>query len=175
MAYAVLSYPDLKENDWNLIQDYRKENDEWLYTVVKPHFSFVFPVFNIQVEDFIEEVVRLTDNVQQIDFSIRCSTINKDSFSDYFHALLVPDEGYSQIVKLHDKLYSGILKDNLRLDIDFIPHVGVGNSTDKFKCKKMVDEWNRHDFEINGTISTLTIVNFEDNQIADLNEIILKK
>jgi len=174
MAFALISYPDINKENYQLIDNYRKTNDEWLYGIIKPHFSFVFPVFDFSGEDFINEIIQLTEDSKRFDFVIRCCTINKDSFSDYYHALLVPDEGYSKIVKLHDKLYSKKLKDNLRLDIDFIPHMGIGTSKDKFKCKQMVDEWNGKEFEIKGIISTLTIVEYKDDIITNLRDIILK-
>ncbi|MDR2039916.1 MAG: 2'-5' RNA ligase family protein [Bacteroidales bacterium] len=173
MAYAVISYPDLSKSDFAMIQDFRKDHDEWLYTVVAPHFSFVFPVFDFGKEDFTDEILKLTEDIRRFDFVIRCSTINKDSFSDYFHAFLVPDEGYSNIVKLHDKLYSGKLQNNLRLDIDFIPHIGIGNSKNQFKCKQMADEWNGKDFAIYGSVSRLTIVEFKENKVTDLQDILL--
>ena len=78
----------------------------------------------------------------------------------------VPDEGYSRIVKLHDKL-----KDNLRLDLDFIPLIGIGNSQDRHKCKKMVDEWNKEEFELRGTISRLKIVRYENDVVTTIEEI----
>lgn len=86
----------------------------------------------------------------------------------------VPDEGYSRIVKLHDRLYSDKLKDNLRLDLDFIPHIGIGNSLDRYKCKKMVDEWNKEEFELRGTISRLKIVRYENDVVTTIEEIKLK-
>ena len=86
----------------------------------------------------------------------------------------VPDEGYSRIVKLHDKLYSDKLKDNLRLDLDFIPHIGIGNSLDRYKYKKMVDEWNKEEFELRGTISGLKIVRYENDVVTTIEEIKLK-
>ena len=86
----------------------------------------------------------------------------------------VPDEGYSRIVKLHDKLYSDKLKDNLRLDLDFIPLIGIGNSQDRYKCKKMVDEWNQKEFSISGRITHLTVVNYENNIVSKIEEIELK-
>jgi hypothetical protein len=86
----------------------------------------------------------------------------------------VPDEGYGRIVKLHDKLYSDKLKDNLRLDLDFIPLIGIGNSQDRHKCKKMVDEWNKEEFELRGTISRLKIVRYENDVVTTIEEIKLK-
>lgn len=171
MAYALISYPDLKGCDFEMIQNYRKVNDEWLYTVVKPHFTVVFPVFDIPKERFIDEIRKLSEGQAPIDFAIRCAVPNKDAFNDYYHTLLVPDEGYSRIVKLHDRFYSGLLKDNLRLDIDFIPHMGIGTSKDKFRCKEMVDELNGAELEIKGTISNLTVVEYVEDTVTNLVEI----
>jgi hypothetical protein len=85
MAYAVVSYPELCDTDYKKIQQYRKENDEWLYTVVEPHITFVFPVFDMAEKNFIAEVEDLSGNVDKIDFVFRCAIINKDSFSDYYY------------------------------------------------------------------------------------------
>lgn len=174
MAYAVISYPELSDTDYKKIQEYRKENDEWLYTVVDPHITFVFPVFDMPEKDFIAEIEALSTDVAKIDFVFRCAIINKDSFSDYYHALLAPDEGFSSIVRLHDKLYSRNLKPYHRMDIDFIPHLGIGTSKDEDKCKRMVDEWNENDFSIVGRVSQLSIVRYEENRIESICEIRLK-
>lgn len=174
MAYLVLAYPELRNEDFEQIQNYRKHFDELFFRVVNPHFTIVFPVFDVSKEEFINEVKQKSKDVNKFDFTIRCANINKDAFSDYFHTFLVPDEGYSNVVKLHDILYSGKLKDNLRLDLDFVPHIGIGNSKDKFSCKKMVDEWNRKEFSISGKINYLTIVNYENNKVTKVHEIELR-
>jgi len=174
MAYLVVAYPEIGQNNFDLIQSYRKENDELYYSVAEPHFTIVFPVFDFSESLFLEEIADRVKNIDRINFVIRCASINKDTFSEYFHTFLVPDEGNSKIVKAHDKLYSGQLKDNLRLDIDFIPHIGIGNSKDKLHCKQMVDKWNETDFEIAGIISSLTIIKYETNIVTRLKEINLK-
>jgi len=174
MALGVCAYPELNDNDFKLIQDFRKENDKLYYTVTEPHFAFVFPIENFEKDQFIDEIIDKLNGVMHIDFEIKCATVNKDAVLDYYHLLLVPDKGYSRIVKLHDKLYSDILFDYLRLDIDFIPHVGIANSKDKFKVKSWADKWNEKEHSVTGMISTLTIVDFTDNKLTDLKEIKLK-
>lgn len=171
MALGVLAYPRLEKKDYKTIQEFRKDNDELYYSIVEPHFAFLFPISNINKMQFIKEVSNKAKEFQPFDFEIRCATINKDSFIDYFHLLLVPDKGYSNIVKIHDKLYSGLFLEELRLDIDFIPHMGIANSRDKFKVKKWVDSWNREDFIIKGTIDMLTVVDFTKNILSDIKEI----
>ena len=176
MAFGVCSYPILEDRDLNFIQDFRKENDELYYSVAKPHFAFVFPIEDdeFKKDHFVDEICDKTRGVEQIDFEIGCATINKDFFLDYYHLLLVPDKGFSKIVKLHDKLYSNLLFSFLRLDIDFIPHIGVANSRDKFEVKKWVDQWNQNEFSIKGTIDALTVVDYSNNVLTDLEKIELK-
>jgi hypothetical protein len=174
MAFAVCSYPKLNARDYKLIQDFRKENDELYYQVAEPHFGFVFPISQIQREHFIREVHEKSNGIKKIEFEIRCATINKDAFIDYFHLLLVPDKGYSDIIKVHDKFYSDVFFEFLRLDIDFIPHMGIANSKDKYKVKNMVDKWNKNDFSIKGIIDSLTIIDYTENVLTNLEEIKLK-
>lgn len=174
MAYLAIAYPTMTSESFDQIQNFRKDNDELYFKIIQPHFTIVFPVFDISQDEFINEVKNKSAGLTKINFVMRCATINKDSFSDYFHAFLVPDEGYSQMVRLHDKLYCEKLKDNLRLDIDYVPHIGVGNSKDKFLCKKMVDKWNEKEFSIHGTISLLTVVKYENNTVTKIEEIELK-
>lgn len=173
MKILVIAYPDLSDNDLALIQDYRKANDPHFYKIVYPHFTLVFPVPDFSLPDFINEIKQQIAGTETIEFAIRCSTINKDDFNDTCHCFLVPDEGYSEIAKLHDKLYSGKLSGHLRLDLDFIPHITVGNSIDMAACKKMVDEWNENNFEIKGKITSVDIVKYENETVTTMEKITL--
>lgn len=168
---GVLAYPGLKDKDFQLIQDFRKNHDELYYAVAEPHFAFVFPLNGIGEKRFIDEIILQSAGKKHIDFDIKCATINMDAFLDYYHLLLVPDIGYSDIVKLHDQLYSGSLAQKLRLDIDFIPHMGIGNSRDGHLVKKLVDAWNAFNFSIKGRIENLTIIRYTNNVLTNLEEI----
>lgn len=174
MALGVGAYPKLKNVDYKIIQDFRREHDELYYSVAKPHFAFVFPIEEINQKLFINEIHEKSKGIKPIAFEIKCTTVNKDIFLDYYHLLLVPDQGYSKVVKLHDRLYSDKLFRFLRLDIDFIPHIGIANSQDKFEVKKWADNWNQKDFSIKGIVDSLTIVDFTNNILTDLEEIKLE-
>lgn len=168
MALGVLAYPNLKDEDYRVIQRFRKENDGLYYLVVEPHFSFVFPVENFKKEKFINEIAGKAKGIKPVEFEMRCAAVNKDAVSDWFHLLLVPDNGYSSMVKLHDRLYSGILFNELRLDIDFIPHMGIANSRDRYQVKEWADKWNADDFKISGTMDTLTVIDYSNHTVTDL-------
>ena len=75
------------------------------------------------------------------------------------------------MVKLHDKLYSGLLAPKQRLDLDFIPHMGIGNTKDPEECKKLVDEVNELNIHFPGEITTLDVLEYKNNQFKTLEQI----
>ena len=174
MAHLAIAYPNISTQDFNWIQKYREQNDSRYYSAVKPHFTFIFPVFDVSQEKFLSEVTTQLNDAKKINFEVKVATVNFDSFGKFYHEFLVPDEGYSDIVKLHDKLYSGSLSKELRLDIDFIPHVGIGNSDDPLISKKRVDELNSSEFSIKGVIDIINVVKYENNSIKNVKNFVLQ-
>jgi len=173
MALLVLAYPQIEEKDYNWIQKYRALHDEKYFNIVEPHFTLVFPVNNIDEKAFVSHVQKARKKVKEFFFVLRCAQILKDSFSEYTDVFLIPEEGYRIFVKLHDALYSDILENELRLDIPFIPHLGIANSLDAKKCKTLADEINNKNIEIVGAITKLDIVSYENNNVTSLKEIFL--
>ena len=175
MAFGVLCYPSISNEDYSLIQEFRKTNDELYFSMVEPHFAFVFPTDSIEENRFVEEITDKAKGVKSFDFDLRCACVNKDSFIDYFHLLLVPDQGHSNIVKLHDKLYSDLLISELRLDIDFIPHMGIANSKQGYQVKEWADLWNSRNFSIKGRVEILTVVSFNGTHLKNITNIHLNE
>jgi hypothetical protein len=169
----VVSYPIVDVDRLAWIQDIRSQYDELNFKTIEPHFTFVFPVAGIDRETFIRHVQRSLANRQSFEFVIRCATICDDAFSDYTHVFLVPDEGYSQIVKLHDRLYTGILAAKLHLDLPFIPHIGIANSRNAIGCKQLADRLNQQQFEIRGTVTKLDILWDKNDRVETIEEVLL--
>lgn len=174
MSLLVLAYPTIDKKDLNWIQSIRREYDERYYKIVNPHFTIVFPVENCEYNPFKEHIEKVTKKFGTFFFVLRCAQIVKDPFSDFTDVFLIPEEGYRLFVKLHDALYSGILEKELRLDIPFIPHLGIGNSLDPLKCKNLANKLNSKKIEIVGAINKLDIVSYENNVVKTLGNIVLQ-
>ena len=170
MNLHVVAYPTLTPADYDLIQSYRSRYNS-LYRVIEPHFTLVFSVPDIDIKPFVAEIRAQAGHFGAIPFCLRCAVINKDSFSNHYDAFLVPDEGFGRIVKLHDRLYSGLLSPHHRLDISYIPHISIANSTDAQAVKSIVDDWNANGRDIPGTIAALDVVNYENRKITTLERI----
>jgi len=174
MSLLVLAYPKIEKQDYEWIQNIRSKEDERFYDVVEPHFTLVFPVSNINQEVFINHVQKVSKKYGTFYFALRCAQIVKDSFSNYTDVFLVPEEGYRIFIKLHDALYTGPLEEELRLDIPFIPHIGIANHKDARKCKELADRINTQNPEIIGAINKLSIVSYENDKVLNLTDVFLR-
>jgi hypothetical protein len=58
MALLILAYPTVAESDWAWMQQIRTEHDQRYLQVVDPHFTLVFPVFDLAVEPFVDQFWR---------------------------------------------------------------------------------------------------------------------
>ncbi len=172
MSYLAISYPELSPSDYQWIQNYREKHDSRYFSVVQPHITLVFTMNNIEQDDFVDEVKKQAYGFQAFEFAIKVATINQDDSGEYFHEFLVPDDGYSNIVKLHDKLYADEFASALRYDIDFIPHIGIGNSRDVKDSKLRVDELNAQNISVRGKVKGIDIVTFEHGVITTVDKIL---
>jgi 2'-5' RNA ligase len=158
MKHVIISYPKLTVADNRWIEAIRDRFQALLGVDLAPHFTFVFPMENIDYPALSEHVRAIVSNFGVIRFVLRCVVSYKDPISQYTYVFLIPDEGFSQIVRLHDRLYSGILHPHLRLDIPYTPHITIGYSADIHYCKAVADLVNTQTFEIRGAIETLEIL-----------------
>lgn len=170
MNLHVVAYPTLAQADYDRIQSVRKLHNG-LYPIIEPHFTIVFSVPDMDAAAFIAEIKEQSQGIAAIPFCIRCAVICKDSFSNNYDAFLVPDEGHSAVVKLHDRLYSGKLSRHHRLDVSYIPHLSIAYSPDVQHIKKIVDHWNKTEAPISGVIGTLEIINYENRVITTIERV----
>src|SRR6056297_140209 len=100
MALAVVNYPTLTGKDFQWIQSVRQKYDMLFYDVVNPHFTLVFPTENIPFELLFKHIQKVAEHFEPFEFTIRCVTVGDPDFMDHAHLFLIPDEGFSKIVKL---------------------------------------------------------------------------
>ena len=109
MSLLAISYPELEPKDFDWIQSIRAEHDELQFELVKPHITLVFATEKIGQSELINHVREVCEEALAIRFVMSRAIVIKDYFGDYWHVLMVAAKGYSEIVKLHDHLYTGPL------------------------------------------------------------------
>lgn len=168
MRYYLVAYPKLDARDRAWIDDYRRAHDPVYRDLIAPHVTLTFGGVVLSETEIAAEAERLLAGVRAIPFELALATINKDSFEPIFHEFLVPEKGYAAIALLHDRLYSGVFRPFLRLDIDYIPHVGVGTDADGDAVKARVDALNARGVSIPGVIDAVEMIGLEDSVITPL-------
>jgi len=161
LSLLVISYPEITRQDADWIQAVRQRHTFLRYSILAPHVTLVFPLSSVVEDGLLSHIQLLATGQPRIRFVLRSSLLVKDDSNNNYYVLLVPDEGFSGVVRLHDKLYTGILASKLRLDLPFIPHLTVGFSQNVFGCKSVVDALNTESFAIYGEIAYLDVVREE--------------
>ncbi len=173
MSLLLVAYPDLNADDYTWIQDIRRTHDS-NYSLISPHFTVVFPTHTTDPARFIEHVTTCTQQCASFSFAIRCAMIVKDSYNPMTHLFLVPDEGYSTLVKLHDELYRGVLEPGLNLDVAYIPHLTIGDHLHAHALKPVADAINHQNRCIFGRVRKLDILAYEHDRVKTLHTISLR-
>jgi len=99
---------------------------------------------------------------------------DEDGCDDYY-LFMVPDECFSGIGLLHDRLYRGFMRPKLRLDIPFVPHIGIATRKDPDELYELASKWNRGGHEIIGTIDELSLSSYDGSKVVVLMRFPLKR
>jgi hypothetical protein len=170
MALAVVNYPAIAKDDLDWIQSVRREHDHLFFSVVAPHFTIVFPTDGVAQSTLIEHVAERVSVFHSFEVVFRCAILGDPDFMSHAHAFLTPDEGFSHVVRLHDALYTGPLASELRLDLPFIPHVGIASTPSLEECKAIVDRLNEERFEIRGRVDTLDVIGYDGTRVWNVKK-----
>ena len=163
----TLAYPTLAPADRAFIDHIRNEHDLPYRDVVKPHFTMVFSCSDLNEQDYQSHVREVSRLAMPIAFHCRYAMLGADGEAPLAYVFLVPDEGFSALSLLHDRLYTGLLASKLRLDLEFIPHITIATLEDRAFAKGLCDRLNDSGLSIAGSVDSLTVAALEANRIED--------
>lgn len=169
MAFLVLAFHEISINDLEWIPSYRKENNKLYFDTVDRHFTIVFATNDFTERIFLDEITSLSKELKEIEFEINDTVVINDYFNEYYQEFLVPGKGYSEVVKLHNRLYTQRLLPNLRTDLEYTPHFCIGNSKDINERNNRIN--NLKLISIKGRINELTIVHYENYIVSKIGDI----
>lgn len=155
-TFYTVAYPEIPATQMQWIEEIRRQHDPQ-YAVVRPHFTLVFRVCDVQESMYfrhVESVARLSKPIVS-----RClyAMLDAGDVDSRAYVYLVPDEGNAEISLLHDRLYSGVLQPHQRLEIPYIPHITVGTTQDLKLAKQLCDGLNRAGVCVQGTLGSISV------------------
>jgi len=169
----VIAEPRLAAADRTWIETIRRRHDP-NHRVVPPHFTLVFHAAMRQEAAVAAHVRRIAARFRRFACRLRCALTYPDSLSGQTYVSLMPDEGFAALVRLHDRLYTGPLKRQLRLDIPFTPHVTLARFATPAPAKRLADRINARDFAVRADVGAIDLVAYDGAAVTPLARIALR-
>lgn len=168
MSYLVVACPGLSAGDTAWIEDLRARFNGDVQGLISPHFTLVFAVSEIAETALLSHVASVAGQVAAINMQASAALMIKDNFGPDSFVYLVPDQGLSRLVHLHDLLYTGPLDIHLRLDIAYIPHITLARFADPRLAKALVDDINGQDRQVLGTVDEIIVHRHDGDRIETI-------
>jgi 2'-5' RNA ligase len=154
--YAVAYSVDLDSESLDRI---RKKYDP-TEPLIEPHIAVIFPVpESVEEENLVQHVEGVLKSWSPLRIRIRGF---RKSFDHWLFLTL--EEGYDEVVRLYRELNTGILEPYRRDDIEFIPHIGLGQFVtekgdfDQQKYEEALREAEEESFDFRRTMDRLHLV-----------------
>lgn len=158
MSLAVLGRPSLRPADRAWIESLRSRHRGSLFgDGLGPHLTLVFPCDVTDPTTATSHLATVAGETAPFDLAFRSTLPAPDGLGSETFVYLVPDEGFSAIVRLHDRLYSGPFAEALRLDVGYLPHITLGRFCEAKLAKALADDLNNQDPEIRGRLETIEL------------------
>jgi 2'-5' RNA ligase len=160
---AVVAYPILDEADHRWIESIRVEHDPQA-GLIGVHFTLVFPA-EADHESVGAHVRSVVGPAGPIRFAAHEIRAVRDPSGGGGHVLLVPDEGYGELVALHDRLYEGPLLDLLRRDIPYVPHMTVAAYPVFDRCEALARELGAAHRVLQGRVESVDVLDLGEGTV----------
>lgn len=165
MSLAVLGRPRLKAADAAWIRALRERHGAGLRAPeLGPHVTLVFPTDTTDATTATGHMAMVAGETPPLALAFRCTLAVADPDSGDSFVYLVPDEGFSALVRLHDRLYSGPFAEALRLDLPFIPHITLGRIAEAKLARALADDLNGQEPEILARLETVELFRIDGRE-----------
>lgn len=139
---------------------------------VRPHITLVFP-FDSDIESIAlkEHILSVASKINQFEIVLQ-GIVPVKSFGNYL--FLKIQKGNEEIIKLHEKLYTGILEAHYPEWLskgNFLPHMTVGSLDDEKKLEVAVNDTKDIDNLFKTTVNEISVEIIDENEdsIIELN------
>jgi len=158
----TIAYPLVSNADAEVLESFRRLHDPQA-SLIRAHFTLVFACAGVDTNDYLRHVLAVAGQSAPLEFVCRYATLGADHRREQFHQFLVPDEGYSGLSMLHDRLYTGSLATCLEPAVPFIPHITLGSAPDAQAVRQRCAEFNALRLKVRGRVDALTVVSVSDS------------
>ncbi|RLQ94365.1 2'-5' RNA ligase family protein [Falsibacillus albus] len=164
MYRSICLFPQF--NNIKLINAIRKKYDS-LYKIVPPHITLIFP---FRSEISTSELKAHMENVllEENTFNI---TLKGITGSEGGYLFLGVKEGNDSIIRLHDKLYGGMLAQFYNRKISYLPHMTVGRVHNEHEFEGAIEVTEAYNENFCSKINNVYLESIHDDGKSEIEHI----
>jgi 2'-5' RNA ligase len=153
---AVVAYPTLDDADRGWLESFRAVHDPQA-RMLAAHFTLVFPT-TVASADVAVELMEIARSTRAFSVVLYSAMAIHNPMGPGGHVFLIPAEGATEIVQLHDRLYSRSFRPSLRADIPYRPHVTVAAGSDMAWCETVAARLNHDARVVRGRVDSIELL-----------------
>ncbi len=157
MIYALVHFPNI---DTRRINQLRRKYDPQV-ELIEPHITFMFPIPEVMSTDYlVHHLESVLSCWKSLPIHFQGLQISSDN-----HLFLLLKEGHTNVVRLHDEIYTGILADYRREDVLYVPHLTLGvlrKGTNQ--QERVLEEAKQLGLDYHCVLDKLTLVKINDDR-----------
>jgi 2'-5' RNA ligase len=163
---AIVTFPEIQADEFGWIEDLRGTHLPAPEAGVAPHVTLVFPAEITTDDNLMMHMLGAAGSTQPIDASFRIAAPMVDPIKGGWTVRLLPDQGLSKLMRLHNFLYTGPFAPHLNLDASYVPHLTVGRATSGQQAQALSEELNSSVIEIEARFTTVDLLRIEDGKVT---------
>ncbi|MEJ2245338.1 MAG: 2'-5' RNA ligase family protein [Acidobacteriota bacterium] len=165
---AIVSYPRLNEIDRAWFETIRLRHDPQA-ELIPAHLTLLFPVI-ANIELLLSHAGHCAAVHHIFDIRMTRAQPYRDHMNSRSCVFILPTTGSENITSLHDCLYSGEFRGDLRKDLPYQPHVTVARKSRYVECAALASSLNDRGIDIPGRLETISVIAIQPASITPLAE-----
>lgn len=169
MALAIVAFPEIPASERAWMEGLRRTHLPSPDSDIAPHVTLVFPAAFNAGDDLTMHMLGVAGSTQPFDAVFRIASPVVDPLRGGWTVQLLPDEGLSKLMRLHDFLYTGPVADHLSLDIPYVPHMTLARTTTAQQAKALAEDLNSDIIEVEAGFKTLDVLRVDGGTVTKVS------
>ncbi len=162
---AVVCLPKLTPTDRGWVDSVRSRHLAREQLSVEPHVTLVFPCDEVDRPEIRSHLAVVAAESGPFDVALRAAVLLPDPFTGEFVVALVPDEGNSRLLRLHDRLYTGPFTQHQPVGVPFVPHLTLARMTASAAARALADDVNGGEPDLRTRVTDLVLMRLQAGRI----------
>ncbi|MBQ4825745.1 2'-5' RNA ligase family protein [Leisingera sp. HS039] len=170
----VLAYPEFEPHSARQIDRFRSSHEPERAKLVPPHITLVFGLRQADPKGVLTLCESVSGKIPELAVEFSNSKVVYNPFEKTHKLLLLCGKGKDPLIELHNQLYEGLHRAELKSEFPYQPHMTVATHADP-RVIEQLDVADIGTLPLTGTIRALELVELVTGKLNCLKTVSLRK